>query len=391
MTFTISAQDLLRAARRAALACRASKLPFTSALHLSAEDGLLTIVADTLELRLATAAWGEGGLPPVIVRAASLLAFLAPAARDGGPVTLAPAGGEGDLPDLRLRLGESEALLRGVVLPQDFPGPRATRLSKRDLAPAATLEAMIRTPLPAVSREETRYYLGGVFFDVEDGRLRTIATDGHRMLICEPDGRPFWNLPPFILPRDAAQLLLRDGLLSATDDGLIEVEASDNGMLVTFTGAAWSLAAKTIDGTYPNYRQVAADVPAADAPAVAVKDPKKLTAALRQVMAGRGKEVAGVVLANGSGNALHLKARLEDGTRTALADGAEWTREGEHPEVGFNPRYLADVAQAMPEGFTLRLGKRFVTKFQGEPDRDWFGPALAEAAGTRCILMPMRV
>lgn len=388
MSFTIPAQELLHAARRAALACRASNLPFTNALRLSAEDGLLTIVADTLELRLATAAWGEGGLPPVVIRAASLLAFLSPCARDRSQVTLTTVGGEGDLPDLRLRVGDSEALLRGAIVPQDFPGPRASPQGRKPvLAPAAMLEAMIRTPLPAASREETRYYLGGVFFDVEQGRLCTVATDGHRCMICEPEGRPFWDLPPFILPRDAAQLLLRDGLLSTTDDGLIEVEAGEKALVVTFTGAAWSLAAKQIDGTYPNYRKLTEQLPGQDAPAVAVKDPQKLAAAIRQVMAGRGKEVSAVRLGNGTGNALRLNARLEDGDRAVLAHGAEWASNGEHPEVEFNPRYLADVAKAMPNGFSLRLGERRV----GKEGDIWWGPAIAEGEGARCLLMPMRV
>ena len=117
------------------------------------------------------------------------------------------------------------------------------------------LAAMLRETTYAASRDETRYNLGGVFIDSRDERLSFVATDGHRLAIAESEhwrGNG-WNGIGQIVPLVAAQAL--EALVSAKHPIGPTVHAVATGRSVCFRIGTVAIQSKTIDGTYPNYRQ----------------------------------------------------------------------------------------------------------------------------------------
>lgn len=110
----------------------------------------------------------------------------------------------------------------------------------------------------AISNEETRYYLNGIYLTHKDGKLRLVATDGHRLSMY--DTQVAYTGPSGIIPRKSVNILC---LLPMTDDEAVTVtlskkphSAKNIGPVITFLTDAWTLKVSCIDGTYPDYQKV---------------------------------------------------------------------------------------------------------------------------------------
>lgn len=117
-----------------------------------------------------------------------------------------------------------------------------------------TSEAAIRRTLAAVkgsiSTEETRYYLNGAYLHPRDGQLVAVATDGHRISKYEP--KIDWHLEPMIMPTKVVNFLIRN----FGKDTNRQVNIFQDGNRIEVDGEGWTLKAKTIDGTFPDYTRV---------------------------------------------------------------------------------------------------------------------------------------
>lgn len=171
---------------------------------------------------------------------------------DGAQVALdsGPDGGS-------VVLSSGRARFTLQTLPEsDFPDITAGEFSHRFVLPAGQLKRLIDKTQFAISQEETRYYLNGIYFhSIEaDGlpRLRAVATDGHRLARVEIDAPAgAEGMPGVIVPRKAVQELLR--LLDDPAE-TVGIELSAN--KVRFTIGAVVLTSKLIDGTFPDYGRV---------------------------------------------------------------------------------------------------------------------------------------
>ena len=228
------------------------------------------------------------------------------------------------------------------------------RVSSSFTLGAGTLSALLNFVAPSMSKEETRYYLCGVYLHVEDDRLRAVATDGHRLALATtdvPEGAE--AMAPVIVPAKAVGALV-DVLSGLPFDAPVKVGCTstwfrtEHGDTTTTT--------KAIDGLYPPYQKV---IPRSNPYRVRVG---------RKELAEAVDRVATVVESNAASGRAVAFAFAEDGlVLSATTMGGEDADEKVAADVpselhghrtGFNPRFVADVLSVMhSEGVVLTFDR----------------------------------
>ena len=290
---------------------------------------------------------------------------------DGAQVSLELTGDAGQL---LLRSGRSRFMLQ--CLPEaDFPDLTAGDLSHKFTLSSADLKKLIEKTQFAISTEETRYYLNGIFMhtlDVEGHTmLRSVATDGHRLARVEipaPTGSA--GMPGVIIPRKAVsevQKLLDDGA------GEVVIEMSTTKARFTFGDVV--LTSKLIDGTFPDYARV---IPAGNDKRLAVERDSFARAVDRvsTISSERGRAVK---LALGEGKLTLTVTNPDSGSAT---EELEVDYDAAPMEIGFNAKYLLDITAQLDSDTAL-----FKLADAGSPtlvqNRD--------GSSALYVLMPMRV
>lgn len=280
----------------------------------------------------------------------------------------------------------------------DFPELSANGTTHRFTLPGKTFLDMLNGTKGAVSKEETRYYLNGIFFHTRecDNRLelRTAATDGHRLYrmdIEAPEGSA--ALPESIMPTKAVTVLcalLKGKACPATVMLEFQPQLSDDDGKVTQWGAVRILfdnveiVSKLIDGTFPDYQRV---MPTGNEWRAAF-DAKVLTEAIESVaLIGTARNHA-VKLEIRDGACFMTVADFDSGSASIEIASRYWHssgdgRDADGIEIGFNAKYmLAMIADAAPNGGEIELelsDPGSPTIMRGDRN-DWLG-----------CLMPMRV
>src|SRR5262249_55690278 len=240
---------------------------------------------------------------------------------------------------------------------------------------AADLRNLIDRTRFAISLEETRYYLNGIYVHATQSNgvkvLRAVATDGHRLARMEmplPAGAE--NIPGVILPRKTIMELRK--LLDETQSP-IQAGLSDTRVRFSFDDAV--LTSKLIDGTFPDYERV---IPQGNDKVLEV-DCKSFAEAVDRVATIATEKTRAVKLALQRGQ-LTLSATSPDAG--SATEEIEARYNGSPLEIGFNARYLLDIAQQI-EG----EGARFALA-------DAASPTVVQDAADQSalyVLMPMRV
>jgi DNA polymerase-3 subunit beta len=258
------------------------------------------------------------------------------------------------------------------TLPRDdFPVIAEGELPTRFELPAATLREIIEKTRFAISSEETRYYLMGIFIHVVDDQMRAAATDGHRLArvtVGRPDGAE--GMPDVIVPRKAVNELYR---LLEEVEGTVEVSLSPT--KVRFGLGSAILTSKLIDGTFPDYNRV---IPTANDKLLKL-DPKSFSAGVDRVSTIASEKTRAVKMSVDRDKVTLSVTSPENGVATEEVP-ADYGADG--LEIGFNAKYLLDIL--------------------GEIDGDTVEVHLADAAAPTLlrendksnalyVLMPMRV
>ena len=268
-------------------------------------------------------------------------------------------------PMLKLTVTCGRMPVETVYQPEPASGfPQRPTIQGRITAlPKETLLAL-RTVAGCASTDATRYVLNGVLFSPDHGGI-LIATDGKRLA-----GAParFAGLE-FILPSAAVHVL---GFADFTArDATIQQPDKGTGPHVQFRSGPHTLIARTIEGSYPNYRQVIPDEFLADATIPETHKPA-LISWLRS-LEGKGSWKNPVRLTWGKPGHLTLTLRDSDGTGTHIHVPVTITNRP--PAISLDPTFLAD---ALEIGSTLRL-------------IDGISPGMTtDATGNFCVLMPCR-
>ncbi len=250
MRVTVERAALLKALGHVqAVVERRNTIPILSNVLLDASDGKLTFTATDLDLAIVESAPATTSIAGSTTVAAHTLFDIARKLQDGAQVELATGDG-------RMAISSGRSRFQLATLPrEDFPAIADGELPFGFTLPAATLKQMFDKTAFAISTEETRYYLNGIFLHVtEEAKpaLRAVATDGHRLArvaIDRPDGAV--GMPDIIVPRKAVAQLTK--LLDETP-GEVRVQLSSTRIRFTLAGAV--LSSRLIDGTFPDYSRV---------------------------------------------------------------------------------------------------------------------------------------
>jgi DNA polymerase-3 subunit beta len=350
---------------------RRTTIPILSNVLVRAEAGTLRLKATDLDLEVTEELPADVAQEGATTLPAHTLHDIVRKLPDGSQVTLDMSGDTGQLV---LRSGRSRFQLQ--CLPEsDFPDLAAGEMTHRFALPAGQLKHLIDKTSFAISTEETRYYLNGVYLHTmeRDGEtvLRVVSTDGHRLARVEmaaPEGSA--GIPGVIVPRKAVaeiQKLIED---PASQVG-IEMSATK----IRLTLGSVVLTTKLIDGTFPDYGRV---IPAGNDKVLVV--PKSAFAAavdrVSTISAERGRAVK---LALSDGKLVLSVNNPDSGSATEELD-VEY--DSGPLDIGFNARYLLDItAQLDSDTAFLKLA-------------DPGSPTLVqdrEGAPALYVLMPMRV
>ncbi|CUA90522.1 DNA polymerase III subunit beta [Chelatococcus daeguensis] len=350
---------------------RRNTIPILSNVLLRAESGMLHLKATDLDLEVTEALAADVEMAGATTVPAHVLYDIVRKLPDGSQVSLETGG---DTSQMLIRSGRSRFTLQ--ALPEsDFPDIAAGEMPHRFTLPAGELKRLIDKTQFAISTEETRYYLNGIYLHTIESNgmpvLRAVATDGHRLARVEttaPEGSA--GMPGVIVPRKAVaevQKLLEDAEAQAN------VELSPSKIRLSIGSVV--LTSKLIDGTFPDYQRV---IPAGNDKQLVVER-ASFAAAVDRVSTISSERGRAVKLALADGRLTLSVTNPDSGSAT---EEIEVDYEAEALDIGFNARYLLDITAQLDGDTAL-----FKLADPGSPtliqDR--------EGASALYVLMPMRV
>jgi DNA polymerase-3 subunit beta len=346
---------------------RRNTIPILANVLLRAGKSSVELKATDLDLEIVETAPGEGKTTGSTTVPAHMIHDIVRKLPEGAQVELQSAA---DGTQLQVRAGRSKFTLQ--ALPEtDFPDLAAGDMSHSFNIAAADLKRLIDRTQFAISTEETRYYLNGIYLHAIDDKLRAVATDGHRLAQAEikaPKGAK--GMPGIIIPRKTVAEVQR-----LIDDAGEEVKVELSATKIRFSLGNAVLTSKLIDGTFPDYGRV---IPAANDKTLVV-DKGEFMSAVDRVSTVSSERGRAVKLAISDGKLTLSVVNPDSGSAT---EEVEVEYGSEALDIGFNGRYLLDILQQI-EGEKARLKLA-----------DPGSPTLIEdmeAAGTLYVLMPMRV
>ena len=345
---------------------RRNTIPILSNVLIEArEDGSIRLMATDLDLQVDESVPANVSQPGATTLSAHTLFDIVRKLPEGSQVELSAAEGK-----MQVNAGRSRFSLS--TLPRDdFPVIAEGELPTRFELPAATLRQIIEKTRFAISSEETRYYLMGIFLHVIDDQMRAAATDGHRLArvtIAKPDGAD--GMPDVIIPRKAVQELYR---LLEELEGTVEISPSPT--KVRFGLGSAVLTSKLIDGTFPDYNRV---IPTANDKLLKL-DPKSFSAGVDRVSTIASEKTRAVKMSVDRDKVTLSVTSPENGLATEEL-AADYGSDG--IEIGFNARYLLDILSEI-DGDTVEVHLA-----------DAAAPTLLrenDKSNALYVLMPMRV
>ncbi len=350
---------------------RRGTIPILSNVLLEAGDERLKLTATDMDLAIAEKVAAEVGEPGATTAPAHTLYDIVRKLPEGAQVEFDGGGDDGKL---TLRSGRSTFTFR-CLPPADFPAMAEDDQAHEFSLSAAELRGLVDHTRFAISTEETRYYLNGIYIHATSesgaGVLRAVATDGHRLARFQvplPAGAA--EIPGVIVPRKTVQELRK--LIDESEES-IQVALSETKIRLRFGDVL--LISKLIDGTFPDYERV---IPSGNDKLMKV-DCKQFTEAVDRVSTISTEKSRAVKLSLSKGSLTLSVTSLDDGS---AVEELEVGFDDEPLEIGFNSRYLLDITQQI-EGESAQ----FSLADAASPTvvRD-----VADAAALY-VLMPMRV
>ncbi|MFN5086489.1 MAG: DNA polymerase III subunit beta [Novosphingobium sp.] len=350
---------------------RRNTIPILSNVLIeAAADGTVRVMATDLDLQVVESLGAVSvESPGAITVSAHLLFDIARKLPDGSQVSLETA-------DNRMAVKAGRSRFSLPTLPRDdFPVIVEGDLPTSFELPAATLAQLIDRTRFAISTEETRYYLNGIFLHVTDDELKAAATDGHRLArftIKRPDGSE--GMPDVIVPRKCVAELRK--LLEEALDANVLIDLSASKIRFTLGGEnGVVLTSKLIDGTFPDYSRV---IPTGNDKLLRL-DPKSFWQGVDRVATIATEKTRAVKMALDNDRVTLSVTSPDNGTASEEVP-ADYKSAGF--EIGFNATYLKDIlGQIDGDTVELHLADAGAPTLIRQDDKS---PALY-------VLMPMRV
>ncbi len=372
MKFTIERAALLKGLSHVqSVVERRNTIPILSNVLMRAEAGTLGLTATDMDVEIVESVPAEVQTEGATTVPAHTMHDIVRKLPDGSQVELETAGDSGSI---TLRAGRSTFRL-GCLPVEDFPSMAGGDLPVGFALSAGDLRMLIDRTRFAISTEETRYYLNGIYLHAGEAAdvpvMRAVATDGHRLARVEmplPEGAA--QMPGVIVPRKTTTELRKLADETAED---IDIQLSDTKIRFAFDSVV--LTSKLIDGTFPDYERV---IPSDNDKTMEV-DAASFAAAVDRVSTISTEKSRAVKLAITEG-ALVLSATSAD--QGSANEEVEIAYGGSAMEIGFNSGYLLDITRQI-EGD----GARLTMKDAGSPT------IIQDVADSSAlyVLMPMRV
>lgn len=372
MKLNIERSVLLKALAQAqSVVERRNTIPILANVLIEAEGNSVTFRATDLDIEVQDRAVAMVERAGATTVSAVMLHEIVRKLPDGALVALVDDAAAG-----RLTIAAGRSTFSLATLPrEDFPVMASSEYTTNFAAPAPVLRRLFDKAKFAISTEETRYYLNGVYMHVATGdggqKLRCVATDGHRLARIDadlPSGAA--DMPGVIVPRKTVNELKK---LLENDEASIAVSVSET--KVRFATPEITLTSKVIDGTFPDYTRV---IPTGNTKRLEV-DAAEFARAVDRVATVSSERSRAVKLSLDE-DRLILSVNAPDSgaaeEELAVAYGDE------HLEIGFNAKYLLEIAAQVD-----RENAVFMFNSSGDPT------LMREGNDTSAVyvVMPMRV
>jgi DNA polymerase-3 subunit beta len=372
MKFSMERGTLLKAVSQAqSVVERRNTIPILANVLIEADGETVQFRATDLDIEVVDRAVAQVERAGATTVSAVTLHEIVRKLPDGALVSVSEDSTSGRL---TVEAGRSNFSL--ATLPkEDFPVMASSEYSANFSAPAPVLRRLFDKSKFAISTEETRYYLNGVYMHVsesEDGKvLRCVATDGHRLARIDaplPDGAA--DMPGVIVPRKTVGEMRK-----LLDDDDMEIAVSVSETKVRFATANITLTSKVIDGTFPDYTRV---IPQGNTRRLEV-DAAEFAKAVDRVATVSSERSRAVKLSLDE-DRLVLSVNAPDSG--AAEEELAVAYADERLEIGFNAKYLLEIASQVD-----RENAVFMFNSAGDPT------LMREGNDTSAVyvVMPMRV
>jgi DNA polymerase-3 subunit beta len=344
---------------------RRQTLPVLANLLALVKDGQLSLTGTDLEVEMVARCAVDDAQDGEVTIPARKLFDIVRALPDGSKVTVSQSGDR-----ITVQAGRSRFTLASLPA-NDFPSIDEVEATERVEVPEAALKELIERTAFAMAQQDVRYYLNGLLFDLGEHRLRCVATDGHRLALCEAALQgAAQSKRQIIVPRKGVTELQR---LLEGGDRVLELEMGRNHIRVKRDDVTFT--SKLIDGRFPDYEAV---IPIGADREVKV-DREVLRAALQRAAILSNEKYRGVRIEVSPGQ-LRISAHNPEQEEAQEEIEADTPVDG--LAVGFNVNYLLDALGALrDETVVLAL-------------RDANSSALVREAAnerSRHVVMPLRL
>jgi DNA polymerase III subunit beta len=341
-------------------------MPILANILLQVQQGRMTITATDmeLELRIAVAVECEGEIEFTLP--ARKFADICRALPDGAKIEIDIAGDKATL-----RSGKSRFSL-GILPARDYPSIEPAGVSHRFSLPREALRELLERTQFAMAQQDVRYYLNGLLLEIEQGTVRAVATDGHRLALSQASCEVVSEQPvQLLIPRKAVLELAK--MLSDPTLESVEVEAGANHIRLYLGSSIFT--SKLIDGKYPEYQRV---LPRnSDKKVIASREVLKQALSRTAILSNEKYKGINFLFKSGL-----LEMQAHNPEQEEAEEEIEIEYEGEELSIGFNVGYMLDVLGVIKgERVQLALGNANTSCLIHEEDSD----------ASRYVIMPMRL
>ena len=366
MRFTLQREAFLKPlAQVVNVVERRQTLPVLANFLVQVQNGQLSLTGTDLEVEMVSRIAVEDAQDGETTIPARKLFEIIRALPDGSRITVSQTGDK-----ITVQAGRSRFTL--ATLPaNDFPSVDEVEATERVAIGEATLKELIERTAFAMAQQDVRYYLNGLLFDLRGDALRTVATDGHRLALCETElEKPSGSKRQIIVPRKGVTELQR---LLESGEREIELEVGRSHVRVKRDDVTFT--SKLIDGRFPDYEAV---IPIGADREVQV-DREALRASLQRAAILSNEKYRGIRVEVSPGN---LKISAHNPEQEEAQEEIEAETQVSDLAIGFNVNYLLDALSALrDEHVIIQL-------------RDSNSSALVREASnekSRHVVMPLRL
>lgn len=343
---------------------RKQTMPILSNVLLSVADGTLAVTATDLEVELVASAAVNSELDGDITVSGRKLLDIVKALPETATIRFAASGDKATL-----RSGRSTFSL-ATLAAAEFPLIEDIKKTRTISVTQAVLGKLIEKTHFSMAQQDVRYYLNGMLLEISAKHLRAVATDGHRLALCQAtvngDGE---DIQQVIVPRKGVLELQR--LMGG--EGPLDIELGSNHVRIHLDGIRFT--SKLIDGRFPEYERV---IPAASENLVSADKPR-LKDALQRTAILSNEKYRGIRLIIRHGG---VELQAHNPEQEEAKEEVEVSYGGDDIEIGFNVNYLLDAIGAVDgDQVSLSMVDSNSSCLVREPDND----------DMKFVVMPMRL